>query len=353
MKGLYHIAEDISKASGGIRTVVLDIKNQFPESKIITTSKEDSDLTIEAFQNKGPWLYSKTLKKRLSTIDKPSLFHIHGVWMHAQYAAAQVASKSNIPFIVSPHGMYEPWLWKEGTVKKKLYFNLLAGSAFAKANYIHAITPDEQLNLQNLFPKTKVVCIPNAIETQKLIATKERDRPYFLFLGRMHHKKGIELLIESFTSLKDLEFDLKIAGPESEYGQMLQNKVQTSGDSRIKFIGAVRGEKKKELYRNAQALVAPSYSEVVGMVNLEAAMMATPVITTFKTGLLTEWNQNGGILISPTQENLSNAINRAAQWSQKQRDENGLKLRSFVIANYSWESIKPQWDKLYRELAAL
>ena len=192
-----------------------------------------------------------------------------------------------------------------------------------------------------------MVCIPNAVKTQELIETEDQDRPYFLFLGRMHHKKGIELLIESFTSLKHLDFDLKIAGSENEYSLTLQNNIQKMGDVRIKFIGAVRGEKKKELYRNAHAFIAPSYSEVVGMVNLEAAMMGTPVITTYQTGLLKEWSNNGGILINPNTQELTKAMEYAAKWSREHREENGLKLREFVITNYSWKTIKPLWEEIY------
>jgi len=350
MKTLYHIAEDVSRASGGIRTVVNDIQKHFPQSTILTTVKEAEDHQAIGFHKKGPWLYSSALKDHLESVPVNSVFHLHGVWMHAQYAAAKVAAVKNIPFIVSPHGMYEPWLWKEGALKKKLYFKLLANSAFAKANYLHAITPDEQNNLRKLFPKSKIVCIPNAIDTEPLIERITTRRPYFLFLGRLHPKKGLELLIDAFTALKNLDFDLKIAGLENEYSRELQNKVRASEDSRIQFLGAVTGNVKQSLYRNAHSFVAPSYSEVVGMVNLEAAMMATPVITTIETGLLQEWNQNGGVLIHPDFSKLKKTISDAAQWSPQERDDRGLKLREFVIKNYSWESVKPQWSVIYREL---
>jgi glycosyltransferase involved in cell wall biosynthesis len=350
LKNLYHIAEDVSRASGGVRTVVRDIQTQFPDSKILTTLKDQDDLDIQEFSKKGPWLYSSSLKKHLNTLDSTSIFHIHGVWMHAQYTAAKIASKRTIPFVLSPHGMYEPWLWEEGKLKKKLYFNVVSRSAFAKARYIHAITPEEQKNLQKLFPKTEVVCIPNAIEIEEMVERKEPSRPYFLFLGRLHPKKGLELLIDVFASLKTLDFDLKIAGPENAYASQLKEKVKQLKDSRIEFVGAVRGQEKKELFRNAHVFVAPSYSEVVGMVNLEAAMMGTPVITTHQTGLLQEWSRNGGILINPNREELRNAMVNASKWTNQERDTAGKKLREFVIKEYSWKVNKPKWEALYTSM---
>jgi glycosyltransferase involved in cell wall biosynthesis len=348
LKDLFHISEDISRASGGVRTVVKDIQSQFPASQILTTLKDTDDLEVKAFSQKGPWLYSQDLKRHLHSLPVDSIFHLHGVWMHAQYAAAKIAAKNKIPFILTPHGMYEPWLWKEGTLKKKLYFKMLAGSAFAKARYIHAITPDEQKNLQKLFPKAEVVCIPNAIKIESIIERDKPLRPYFLFLGRIHPKKGVRLLIDVFKSLKSLDFDLKIAGPKNEHSTELQNFAKD--DERIQFLGAVRGENKQKLYRNAHAFIAPSYSEVVGMVNLEAAMMGTPVITTHQTGLLPEWNNNGGILIDPNFEELENAILESSNWDDLQRETKGKLLRDFVIQEYSWKVNRPKWLALYNSM---
>lgn len=350
MRDIYHITEDISRASGGVRTVVFDIQEQFPASRILTTSNDKEDPRVIEFPKKGPWLYSDPLKQHLQTLSNNALFHLHGVWMHAQLAAAKIAVKQNTPFLLTPHGMYEPWLWKQGTVKKKIYFHGLASSAFAKAKYIHAITHDEKVNLQKLFPKTEVVYIPNAIKIEPVAQKIKPSRPYFLFLGRLHPKKGLELLIEVFLSLKLTSYDLKIVGTQNDYSIKLAEKISHLKESRIQFLGEVRGDEKNRLYRNAHVFIAPSHSEVVGMVNLEAAKMATPVITTYQTGLLKEWNNHGGRLINPTYEELKRAILEVAQWPEEQRDINGENLRKFVIEHYSWDVIKPQWDALYASM---
>ncbi|WP_405378523.1 glycosyltransferase [Nonlabens sp. Asnod3-A02] len=348
MKNLIHITEDISRASGGVRTVVKDIHSKFPEALILATEADVDDSEVKVFDKKGPWLHASSLTKFLAEVPENSIFHLHGVWMHAQYTAAKVAAKRNIPFIISPHGMYEPWLWKEGALKKKLYFKILASSAFAKARYIHAITRDEQKNLQQLFPKTEVVCIPNAISIEKPVTRSKTAKAYFLFIGRIHPKKGVELLINVFQSLLDLDFELKIAGPENDHSLQLQELAKT--DARISFLGAVRGAEKQQLYRNAHAFIAPSYSEVVGMVNLEAAMMATPVITTYQTGLLKEWNDRGGSLINPNFEELKNVLIESSNWSEAQRDDRGNNLRNFVIEQYSWKVNLPKWEALYNSM---
>ncbi len=347
MKHVYHIAEDVSRASGGVRTVVFDLQKWGAESSILTTCCDTIEEKVKVFDNKGPWLYSRDLSDHLKNLSEDSIFHAHGVWMHAQYTTARTAHKKGIPFIVSPHGMYQPWLWNNGTFKKKLYFKLFSKSAFAKADYVHAITPDEEIHLRQLFPDTKTVCIPNAIKITEPPARSIQGRPYLLFLGRLHYIKGLELLMEVFSQLQDLDFDLYIAGTQNEYSDRLKSKYP---DARIKFLGAVRGNEKSQLYRNAHVFIAPSYSEVVGMVNLEAAAMETPVITTHQTGLLPGWNERGGLLINPEQKELIKAIRSATSWTEETRRDRGRELRKFVQEEYSWEVIGEKWKQLYDSL---
>jgi glycosyltransferase involved in cell wall biosynthesis len=120
--------------------------------------------------------------------------------------------------------------------------------------------------------------------------------------------------------------------------------------SRVQFIGLVTGEKKAKLFKDAFLFVAPSYSEVIGMVNLEAASLKTPVITTFQTGLRKEWNENGGILINPNQDELTQALEKVLKWTKKERDIKGEILYNFVKQNYSWESRLSDWINIYSDI---
>ena len=131
----------------------------------------------------------------------------------------------------------------------------------------------------------------------------------------------------------------------------LQKKLNNSIiKNRIEFLGGVFGNEKYNIYANAKAFIAPSYSEAIGMVNLEAAACNTPVITTFSTGISPEWNKNGGIMINPQIDELISAINQSTSLSIEERNERGKKLSDFVINNYSWEKKGYLWDNLYDSL---
>lgn len=352
---ILHVAEDYSSQAGGVRTVVKDLNFYLNRSGfnsyILSTKKEYLD-DVFIVESKNHWLYSKAWLNKLMTInDKHNfdVFHIHGVWMYPQYIAAKFCIQNKIPFILSCHGMYEPWLWKKGAIKKKFYFNFVIKNIFRKAKYIHAISPQEKDNLKLLFKANEIVEIPNLITLPDDFQLQVKDeQKYILYLGRLDEKKGIDILLRAFASISNDDVILKIAGEINDYKSNLDELiVMLKISSKVEFLGHVSGNQKIRLLSNAHVLVAPSHSEVIGMVNLEAAILKTPVITTYQTGLNPEWNNNGGKLISPNTEELIMVLDDVLKWSDSERKMNGEKLYNFVIANYSWKERLKNWLELY------
>ena len=353
MRKICHIAENVAFESGGIRTVLL-LLNQYlhdnkVNSEIITNKKEAFDNFTE-FKSNKPWCYSQDLKPYLSTIKNSHLFHLHGVYTYSQYIAAKIAVEKNTPYIVSPHGMLEPWILNKNPIKKKLYLKLILNTILNNANALHCITPLEKENLFKLTKHKNIVEIPNLIDLRSipgnLLYKPEED--YFIFIGRLDKKKGLELLINVFDSINTSNLKLKILGSENEYSNQLKNLIKKLRlENKIEFLGGVFGDEKYQLISNARALIAPSYSEAIGMVNLEAAACKTPIITTYQTGLNKDWNKNGGILINPVFEELKNALTESLSWNSTERNERGLLLNNFVLENYSWEKKGFLWKELY------
>ncbi|WP_405611274.1 glycosyltransferase [Polaribacter sp. Asnod1-A03] len=353
---ILHVVEDYSIESGGLRTVIKDLNHYLNKAgffSCILSSKEEKLDNIFIVNTSKPWLYSKEWIKKITLINEEYNFdviHIHGVWTYPQYKSAQFSIDNKIPFILSCHGMYEPWLWKKGTVKKKIYFNNVAKNVFKKANFIHAITPDEKHNLTKLFNKESIIEIPNLISDSKDVFLKDKIKEkYILYLGRLDKKKGIDLLIEAFSKMKNKGVKLKIAGKINEYKSNLDDLIERLKiDNQVEFLGLISGDKKQTLISNAHVLVAPSHSEVIGMVNLEAAILKTPVITTHQTGLKPEWNNNGGRLINPNLKELIIALDEILEWDVEKRNKNGEQLYNFVINNYSWSERFKDWLELYK-----
>lgn len=356
VKNIFQIVEKISKETGGLRTSVISIDDYINSqdnfnSVVVTTLKEKED-TYNEFPSKklNFWCYSHELKEYLErNIKDIDLIHAHGVFMYPQYIGCKTAEKNKIPYIITAHGMLEPYLNK-GSLKKKIYSGLILGNMLKKASAIHAITPSEKNNLYRITNHKNIVEIPNFISFSGIpqLEAYNPEEEYLLYLGRIHTGKGLDILIKSMAKIDDKKIRLKIVGSESDYSKELKKLVNDLNlEKRIEFIGGVYGYQKYELYANAKVMIAPSSSEVIGMVNLEAAACKTPVITSYNTGISPDWNINGGIMINPNLEELIKAINDSSNWSTEERNQRGIALSNFVENNYSWEKNGHLWNEFY------
>jgi len=370
---ILQVTESHAKADGGVTTVVNDLTHHIGELGVYscvlaaTDIEEPVPINVDFIKmglrcNAMSALFSTEIKEdvRQIIIDKQiNVIHIHGIWMPLHVIASRVAKEMNIPFIVTAHGMLEPWLWTgkgwKGWLKKKIYFSTVVYPAYKYADRIHAITPQESEGLNQLFSSNKIICVPNAIDLTKqgdaILASHEK---IIFFIGRITPIKGVSLLIEAFSNA-DLPSDwmLVIAGPEEvpEYMIELRELVREKKlASRVQFIGSVYAEEKESWYQRAWVTVVPSYSEVISMVNLESAMLQCPSITTTTTGLW-DWEEGGGLLINPDVVELTSALRKVVEWNDDERFQRGKKSYELVSEKYSWDVVGKQWVNLYAELA--
>lgn len=372
-KGLciVHVAEDISRVTGGVPSVIRDLSvHQMKEGcsvRVVYTRGEVSDISQgvngASYPSSNLWYWNPNFKKGfdgllLNSKEEPSVVHIHGAWSAPQYLGAVVSARNNVPFVFSAHGMLEPWLWNNqgvvNLVKKNLYWALIASSAFSKSAIIHAITPMEKNNLSQLFPKNRIEIIPNAIEiAADHIVPKFERKKSILFLGRIEPKKGVDLLIRSFgLAALDSDWTLDLVGPvwsEAYLKKLLEIVREFKIESRVIFHGPLFGEAKANFINKSWVLVAPSYSEVVGLVNLEASVNRLPTITTYQTGLF-DWEDGGGMLIDPNVDSLLKALKNASSWTPSEQYERGESSRLLVKRRYSWDVTMPMWLDLYNSL---
>jgi len=363
---IIHVVERFDLNIGGLRTAVKGLISNVHEIKhiILTSTKEEKDEeSFVLFNSNNAWSYHGKLSSLLNSIcNKNSIIHIHGVWLYPHFKAAHYARKNKMPYIITAHGMLEPFHMKKNMLIKWIYSKLILNTFFKNATIIHTITQIENKNIQILFPKLKknqLTTIPNAIsmKNREIEKTKETEK-YFLFIGRLAPQKGLDILIEALYQAKLANVKLKIAGsidgPSEAYYLKLTSLInQFNLKSHIEFIGFVKGNQKDKIIANAFALVTPSNSEAIGIVNLEGALQATPVITTYNTGLSPDWNLNGGRLINPNVKELKDTIINVWNWSEQKRNDNGKRLHLFVQKNYSWKVIKEKWINLYYDASKL
>ena len=374
---IYHVAEDMDVLAGGVPAVVRQLTRRLVPVGHKTTvtyclgdaSDLDDVASTVRFPPNGllrPWSHSPNLYQAFSKVltshnDESIVHHIHGIWKAPQILAAKACLNASSPFLFSAHGMLEPWLWnRQGFskyLKKNLFWSMLARKYIHKSTIIHAATSLERDHLYSLLPGSKIVIIPNAIElsASRELPSRRSRKKNFLFLGRIEPKKGVDILINAFAhSSLAPEWSLDIVGPSwsDSYLSSLHKLVyKHSLNANIKFHGPLIGDAKSAFLRTSWAMVTPSHSEVVGLVNLEAADYFLPSITTHQTGL-SDWSEGGGILSFPDVLSISRALTEASSWSSDEQFERGVASRLLVHKRYSWDHVTPLWHNLYNQLSS-
>ena len=148
------------------------------------------------------------------------------------------------------------------------------------------------------------------------------------------------------------EWELVIAGPiqDGELYQLLLKKAEELDIAKyVSFIGPVAGGQKWTLLREAWAVCAPSHTEALGMVNLEAALCGTPSATTPNSGL-SEWHKHGGLLCEPTCDGVAAALSEVTSWSEDERAHRGTSLRNYVAAEFTSDVVRSKWADTYLRL---
>lgn len=286
--------------------------------------------------------------------------HVHELWRAAFVVGMRAAKRADLPVVMSIHDQSSPAAVNHkgplNRLKKRLYWSCFSRHILAPRTAIHAITPLEAKHIHNFLGLTADAVIPNAIDLNNPLfqASQTAPKHRIVFLGRLNPVKGVDILIEAFDRA-DLgpEWELLIAGPEEvpEYVQELRRRAEASRKAaRISFVGVVRDEAKRALLASAWVVAVPSHSEAIGMVNLEAASLNTPTITTPATGLAT-WPTGGGVLVAPERDALVRALEGAVAWPLDERVLRGHSARALVEAEYSLDVAGSAWLRFYKRIA--
>lgn len=176
------------------------------------------------------------------------------------------------------------------------------------------------------------------------------SRPYVLSLGVLRYYKGLHILLDAARQLKGTVV-LAGSGPEEE---RLRQQVQALGLNNVVFAGQVSEADKHMLLRNCVALTLPSHlrSEAFGMVLLEAAMHARPLISC-EIGTGTSFvNQDGetGFVVPPEDpQRLAEAINTLLEQPDLAR-RMGQNARQRYETHFTTEVMASAYTNLYQKL---
>ena len=207
------------------------------------------------------------------------LLHLHGIWMHPSRVGAQWARDTGRPYLISPHGMLDPWITARGRWKKALARYGYERASWARAAAWHALTPREARDIADEAGPRDVLIIPNAGPACGAMPAALRS-PGVLYLGRIHPKKNLAGLVAGWClARRPAAARLQIAGwgDEDDVAD-LRRHLEAANEPSIVFHGPAFGEAKQRLLETSRFLILPSFSEGLPMVVLEAWAAGTPAL---------------------------------------------------------------------------
>jgi glycosyltransferase involved in cell wall biosynthesis len=257
---------------------------------------------------------------------------VRGIWQFHSFAARCAMKRLSRPYFVFTHGMLDPWFKRTYPLKhlkKCLYWPWGEYRVLRDAAGVCFTCEEERVLARESFRPYKcrevVVSYGTARPAGDPEAQKEtflarfphlRGKRVLLSLGRIHPKKGCDLLISAFAKIavQDETLHLVMAGPDQTGWQAaLQQRAKLEGIAeRITWPGMLSGDAKWGAFHSAEAFVLPSHQENFGIAVAEALACGLPVLISDKVNIWREIQEDGAGLVAP--DTLEGTLHLLKSW---------------------------------------
>ena len=373
-----HVIEGLAPRLGGLSSAVAklteEMARQGAEVDIVTTIRPHSEelfrpagVNVQAVRCKyiPAWAYAPRLTTTIkNSVKQADVIHLHGLWLFPHFVASRASWQAGKAYVVSPHGMMDKWALSQGRLKKQIYGNLIEWQTLRRAAALHAVSQSEARDIKRMGFTSEVVTIPNGVDFTEFAHLPNRsflqerypntaEKTVFLFLGRIHPKKGLDLLIRAFCKVVKTcpNTVLIIAGPdETGYRKQLEDLLSAAQqlDNCI-FTGMLQPSERLSALAAADIFVLPSYSEGFPIAPIEALAAGLPVILTDACNIPDIEQEGCGIIVNTETDSLSEAMVRLANNRELAR-QMGTRGRQLALANYTWDRIATRMTQVYENV---
>ena len=291
-----------------------------------------------------PWL-----KENASRFDAVI---VNGLWQYQSFGAWKALRGSGVPYYVFPHGMLDPWFKRTYPLKhlkKSLYWPWAEYRVLRDARRVLFTTEEERLLARESFrlyrANEEVVAFgtrppPDDSHTLRdafLAKYPElADKRAILFLGRIHEKKGCDLLLKAFARVRDVDANahLVMAGPDDgEYAAQMRALAKELGiEDRTTWTGMLTGDLKWGAFRTSDVFALPSHQENFGIAVAEALGSRLPVLISDKVNIWREVKADAaGIVTTDTVDGATEALAAWLRMSPQQVEA----MRNQALATFT------------------
>ena len=231
---------------------------------------------------------------------------VNGIWQYLSFAAWRRYAGSSVPYYVFPHGMLDPW-FKETFplkhLKKWLYWPWAEYRVLRDAAAVIFTSEEERFQARKSFwlYRCREKVSPLGVEAPPISSNAKseflsrypqlQNSRNFLFLGRLHPKKGCDILLEAFARFRSNDsISLILAGPDQVgwESDLRRQVTRLNLTNRVVFTGMLEGSMKQGAFANTEAFVLPSHQENFGISVVEALAVSVPVLISNRVNIWRE-----------------------------------------------------------------
>lgn len=285
------------------------------------------------------------------------IVHTHGLWLMPNIYPGVIARSAGAraAIVHSPRGMlgadallYSGW-------KKTALWHAAQRRALARAGCIHATAESEYHEIRAAGLTSPVAIIPNGIDLPAEASARDWDTTRtVLSLGRLHPKKGLDMLIAAWAGLEARfpDWTLRIVGHDEDgHADTLRALCAATGARRVSIEPPLHGADKAEAFAQAGLFVLPSRNENFAMTVAEALAHGVPVISSKGAPWAGLAKQRCGWWIDRTVEALRATLEEALLLPAAERAAMGARGHAWMARDFSWASIGERMEQVYRWLA--
>lgn len=364
------ITSSISRQAGGVLDAVKDLfsNKAFDTKSLSFLSYSDlySDKDIKLWKGLDIklfrphfFLYNSDLKKEIQRSDA-DILHIEGLWRYPQLLINTWEKYHNRPVVCSPHGMLDPYIIYNQGCLKRFFAKVFLDSSLKKVSCFHALCRKELEDIRNYGITCPVAIIPNGINIsqEEPSKTKIDDKKHLLYLGRLHHKKGVDLLLLAIAEVIKTnptiftQWHVDIVGWDDGGYMSTLEKIVADNDMKdiVTFHGGLYGKQKEEILSSCNAYILPSHGEGLPMSILEAWAWGLPVLMTDQCNIPEGFVGGAAIRISDNIQGVVEGLQKLFDLSDIELKVMGAKGRKLVEDNFTWEESAKKMILLYEWL---
>ena len=303
-------------------------------------------------------------------VPNADLVLIHSLYQLSSTAAASYCRKFRVPYVVRPHGILDPtlarrrrWLLKWAYIQFFEKKNLNSAAAIQFSSNM-----EEEMARDFMMIKSPILLIPEGINVEPFEKLPDRGsfrarypemagKSLILHLGRLHQKKGLDLLVEAFFQVAKCRDDahLVLAGSgDTDFVIRITKMLHDFGIfDRATITGQLDEDEKLSVLRDADIFVLASYGENFGISVVEAMSCGLPVLITDKVGIWREIVESGAGIVTPCQSN------KIADQIEKLLNDPALRLKmgrlgkSLVEAQFSTDRMAEKMETAYHSICGI